>query len=310
MTFLQLVQRLRQEAGASGTGPVTVVNQDGELARMVNWINDAWLDIQSQHKDWGWMRTTCTFPTVTSKGTYSAADAGISDFGMWVRDSFRNYANPAITFTIASPCVAGLVGHGLSVGDTAAFATSGVLPTGITAGTTYYVVSVPTTDTFTFSATAGGSPVNTSGTQSGAHSMTSNNTTIFAGLKSEVFMDYDDYDTWRDSYLYGALRLVETRPMRMSIAPNKSLCLGPIPVAGYTILGDYFRVPSYMAADADIPGLPSQYHMAIVYKALISYGEYEESPAVVQRGTRNFTSFMRRLTNDRLPEVELCGALA
>lgn len=74
------------------------------------------------------------------------------------------------TITIASPGVVTWTGHGLSANDVVKFSTTGALPTGITAGTTYYVRSTGlTTDTFQISTTAGGSAVNTSGSQSGTH---------------------------------------------------------------------------------------------------------------------------------------------
>jgi len=73
------------------------------------------------------------------------------------------------TITIASPGVITATGHGLAVGRRVGFSTTGTLPTGIAASTIYYVVSVPTADTFTISATSGGSAINTSGSQSGTH---------------------------------------------------------------------------------------------------------------------------------------------
>lgn len=73
------------------------------------------------------------------------------------------------TITIASPGVITATGHGLTVGRRVGFSTTGALPTGISASTIYYVVSVPTADTFTISATSGGSAINTSGSQSGTH---------------------------------------------------------------------------------------------------------------------------------------------
>lgn len=75
-----------------------------------------------------------------------------------------------VTVTIASPAVVTWTGHGLAAGAAVVFTTSGALPTGITAGTTYYVISTGlATDTFRISATPGGSAVNTSGSQSGTH---------------------------------------------------------------------------------------------------------------------------------------------
>jgi hypothetical protein len=75
------------------------------------------------------------------------------------------------TVTIASPGVVTWTAHGLLVGDAVSFSTTGALPTGLTAATTYYVKSVLTADTFTLSATSGGSVINTTGTQSGVHTI-------------------------------------------------------------------------------------------------------------------------------------------
>jgi hypothetical protein len=72
----------------------------------------------------------------------------------------------------ASPGVLTLAGHGYVANDPIALSTSGALPTGLTVGTTYYVKTVLTADTFTVSATAGGTVINTSSAGSGTHSIT------------------------------------------------------------------------------------------------------------------------------------------
>jgi len=75
-----------------------------------------------------------------------------------------------VTMTIASPAVATWTAHGLVSGSAINFATSSALPTGVTAGTIYYVIATGlAADTFQFSAAIGGSAVNTSGSQSGTH---------------------------------------------------------------------------------------------------------------------------------------------
>lgn len=73
-----------------------------------------------------------------------------------------------VTITIATPGVISWTAHGLSNGQAIQFTTNGSLPTGLTAGTTYYIVSAAT-DTFQLATTVGGSPINTTGTQSGTH---------------------------------------------------------------------------------------------------------------------------------------------
>lgn len=78
-----------------------------------------------------------------------------------------------ITMTIASPCVVTWSGSDFPDGAPITFTTTGALPTGLIAGTMYFVKrtganGVPTA-TFNLAATAGGAAINTSGSQSGTH---------------------------------------------------------------------------------------------------------------------------------------------
>ncbi len=309
MNFLQLCNRLRQNAGVSGSDLTSVTGQSGESLRVINWINESWMDLQAQRQDWLWLRKSIAFPTVANQYAYTPAQAGIADFGAWDRETFRNYQNPIVSISIASPAVVAYAAHLLSAGDTVTFATTGALPTGLTAGLPYYVLT-PGADSFNLSATLGGTAIVTSGTQSGVHTMTSSNTSTFAGMRSEIFMGYSDYDVWRNTYLYGALRTVKTRPNEISITPLKALALGPVPDAGYTVVGDYYSVPSELVLATDIPALPVKYHLAIVYKAMVAYGMYESAAEVVQRGQMELDKWMRRITDDQMPEVTAGGALA
>jgi hypothetical protein len=81
--------------------------------------------------------------------------------------------NVGITLSIASPAVCTYINsanHGFSGNEQIIFSTTGALPTGITAGTPYYVLATGlTSSTFRFAATPGGAAINTSGSQSGTH---------------------------------------------------------------------------------------------------------------------------------------------
>lgn len=77
-----------------------------------------------------------------------------------------------VTITLASPGVFTTgSAHKLSIGDPVYLTTTGNLPTGLTANTLYYVLTVPTSTTFTVSATLGGAAVNTSVGQNGVHTL-------------------------------------------------------------------------------------------------------------------------------------------
>jgi hypothetical protein len=90
----------------------------------------------------------------------------------YVRDltAALSYSTQTFTITIASPGVVTATAHGYSVNDPVVLSTTGALPTGLTAGTVYFVRN-PTANTFELSATTGGASINTTGTQSGIHSV-------------------------------------------------------------------------------------------------------------------------------------------
>jgi tetratricopeptide (TPR) repeat protein len=52
VNYLALCKRLRQEAGYSGNGPASVDGQSGEMQRVIDWIAQAWTEIQVMRKDW------------------------------------------------------------------------------------------------------------------------------------------------------------------------------------------------------------------------------------------------------------------
>lgn len=83
-----------------------------------------------------------------------------------------NTSPQAVAVAISTPGVLTLSSHGFPANAPVVLSTTGALPTGLTAGTTYYVVA-PTTNTFQLAATKGGTAINTSGGQSGVHSIAS-----------------------------------------------------------------------------------------------------------------------------------------
>lgn len=230
MTFLQLAQKLRRKCRVTGSGPSALTGQSEEYLRLIEWTNEAYMDILRAHTDWRFMRASATCNTVQGQATYSpSVDFALTDFGYWALDyesgdTFRNY----VTAT---------------------------------------------------------------------------------GTNSEIFMDVMDYDTWRDTYQYGAFRQTYTRPIVVALAPDNSLACGPVPAAGYTLSGDYYRVPAEMVNATDTPVIPNQFQMAIVYKAMMMYGTSEAAPEVYDDGQANYDKIMRQLEAANLRRPRLPGAL-
>lgn len=240
MNFLQIVQLSVLECGVSGS-LTTVAGQVGGLARVVSWVGAAWEEVQTEHDDWRWMRssnllnpgtTGAQFVTVAGQASYplgvAAGTCGVASsvFGKWAKGSFRNY-------------------------------------------------------------------------------------TTTVGVANETFMDNIGFDAWRNAYMYGAMRSVQTRPIAIAVGPDESLCVGPPSNGLYTVTGDYFTAPTEMTLDADTPtGLPAAFHRIIVYKTMELYGGYEAAPEVFQKGQSNYRRMLSDLEHLKLPQTVTGGALA
>jgi hypothetical protein len=85
-SFLQLVQDLFREVGASGGTPTiaipTTAGTTGEILRLVNYVHDAELEIQNMWVDWKWLRKTLTFYTGTQNqtGIFTTLNGAVSAF--------------------------------------------------------------------------------------------------------------------------------------------------------------------------------------------------------------------------------------
>lgn len=93
----------------------------------------------------------------------------------WTTTAFSNpvlFTSGEVTISIATPAVVTQTDHGFVAGDVVMFSTTGALPTGLDVGTIYYVLAAGlTANTFRVSLTDGGTAINTSGTQSGTHTV-------------------------------------------------------------------------------------------------------------------------------------------
>lgn len=243
MNFLQIAQQAAIQCGvASGsaitTALPTVTGATGSLGRIVGWVNDGWTDIQMDHDDWDWMRSSnllgagVSFQTIAGQASYplgtgpGTVGVDVEAFGKWDRETFRNF-------------------------------------------------------------------------------------TTATGFINENYLDEIPYDRWRDGYMYGAQRTVKTRPVAVAIGPDQSVCLGPPPNDQYTITADYFVAPQVMLTDTDVPlGLPSRFHMLIVYRVMIKAGQYESAPELTARGEQENAGMYAQLMALRAPRMSFGGALA
>lgn len=100
-------------------------------------------------------------------------------------------------------------------------------------------------------------------------------------------------------------------PRNLAINPlDGSFYLDAVPDQPYNLLLGYWREVSYLKStpeaatdDAAVPGLPTRYHMLIVYRAMMYYGEHEGAMDVYQYGRQMYESLHTDLQAEQLPQI-------
>lgn len=91
MNRLQLVQRLNQEAGATGATISTTLSQSGLVQRLIDWIDSAYQDIQNLRENWDFLREDFSFTTNTTSREYTKDAISLTDLNAWKTDDVRVY---------------------------------------------------------------------------------------------------------------------------------------------------------------------------------------------------------------------------
>lgn len=129
-----------------------------------------------------------------------------------------------------------------------------------------------------------------------------------SGVDDEQYLIPQDWEAFRNVYLYGARQ--SGRPNSFAVDPaTKTLYFNSIPGTGYTTAGYYWTKPIALSADADVPACPSEYHMAIVYRAMLKYAGFESAAEAKQEAIENYASLMSALSQDQLPAILMAGSM-
>lgn len=180
-------------------------------------------------------------------------------------------ASKTFTVTIATPAVFSLTNHGLVLGDIVNFTTSGALPTGLTVGTNYYVITAGlTANAFEVSTSSGGAAVNTSGTQSGIH-------TVIIHKIGWVDLDYN-YLTDREDDIYGQSAGIPSSYFFQGRQIIFDVPADIVKVDRYRLFYDRHAHEFVIGDITAVPGFDKQFHYALVYGATMDWaaGRYSD----------------------------------
>lgn len=134
---------------------------------------------------------------------------------------------------------------------------------------------------------------------------------IYESVSDESFLFYEPWQTFRLAYQFGSMRLQTAKPTVITVKPNNSIVLWPIPNSNTaTVDGQYYKEPDVMSADLDVPVFQSNFHMAIVWKALMFYGADLGAPDVYAHGYEEYKKALKKMERQYLPEPVFGNPLA
>ena len=133
---------------------------------------------------------------------------------------------------------------------------------------------------------------------------------IYTTASDEQYMTYVPWDMFRVNYMVGTQRTQTGKPSIYTIKPDGSLLFFPIPDFAYTVLGEYYKAPQVMSADADVPIFDEKFHLTIMWKALMFYGAYASEADKYTFGNQQFKKLMRAMENRYLPQTSWGNPLA
>jgi hypothetical protein len=79
MNFLELVKKAWEKAGQSGEGPASVASAVGHQKRFVNWVRDAWTEIQQESSEWSFLKADKVCALVAGQDSFTLAELALTD---------------------------------------------------------------------------------------------------------------------------------------------------------------------------------------------------------------------------------------
>lgn len=220
MNLIQLAQRVKLESGRSGAAITTLTGLPNADLRIVNWVADAWLEIQRMPRNWRFMQRELDGPTVAGVRGYTGAELdGDAQVGKWYPLSKEGY------FVTAEK----------------------------EAGKAWRLRPV------------------------------------------------EKWDRFRDAF-----EVTESQPgppQFVAISPENKLFVGPTPDGIYTIRAKFFRALTQLTAEDAEPDMPDDFHMVIVWRALMEVAAYDAANEVYQRASVNFDNLLDDLITDQAEQI-------
>ena len=120
-----------------------------------------------------------------------------------------------------------------------------------------------------------------------------------------------NFVSWLDfSASYQSPESQSGRPTVAAVRPDGVIVFNVLPDKAYVFEGEYYKTSDVLSANTDVPAMPAQYHMAIVWGAVMLYAQYEEAGVLMQTASGNLSRFIGLMMVTELPISMAASPLA
>ncbi len=123
-------------------------------------------------------------------------------------------------------------------------------------------------------------------------------------------LEFMDWPTFRTSIRPRYGDRSNGKPTTFTIKPDNSILLDNPPDQTYTLEAEFWKRPTVLAGDTDVPDLPQEYHRLIICEAAIKYANKEAAIEIIQGMEAEYLLLYHEMQADQLPmrEIDRMGA--
>lgn len=124
----------------------------------------------------------------------------------------------------------------------------------------------------------------------------------FFGTARLLYRPWDEF-----SSLYRTIST--TQPTEWTIRPDNAFVVNAAPLAETVLSVERYQRPTALALDDDTPVMPSEFHMAIVWRALMDAADYDEAGVTRATAGAKFAEVLGDELAEDTPDFQLGDAL-
>lgn len=325
MNYLDLVNEALRESGTTLdqlTSGTFVTPTDPLYTKFKNWTIQAWEDVQTDRRDWEFMQKSAViklYPRMEVYGVRVTGDAAASfddlEIGLYVGDDVRFMTKSSGAFTLESGALADDDAEGymdfesVVVDDSMLDAGERLVDYSGTNGAVFYFRRWGRYDLTQTGAINADEAIDVAEVKHDSIAiadvaLVNSSTATTPTETTYTKLAFVPYNKW---LRYGYDRPVApAKPTKCTISNDGRIQFYPPMDVPYNVYFEYTRTPQTFSTYTDTPtGLPSRFHKAISWRALMYYGEYDGISRIYNIAKARYSKFEYEMVRDLLPEVNI-----